>query len=69
MSMLIEEMVSGVELIVGAQYDYQFGPVILVGIGGTGVEIYQDTALRMAPLATRDIDPMLDGLKGADNRR
>jgi hypothetical protein len=64
MSMLIEEMVSGVELIVGAQYDFQFGPVILIGIGGTGVEIYQDTALRMAPLTTRDVDSMLNGLKG-----
>ena len=63
-SMLIEEMVSGVELIVGAQYDFQFGPVILIGIGGTGVEIYQDTALRMAPLATKDVDSMLGGLKG-----
>ncbi len=36
--MLIEEMVAGgIELIVGAKTDYQFGPVILLGMGGTAV--------------------------------
>ena len=61
--MLIEEMVSGVELIVGAKVDYQFGPVILLGIGGTAVEIYKDTTLRMAPLKEVDAESMLKGLK------
>ena len=62
--MLVEEMVSGVELIVGAQYDFQFGPVVLLGIGGTGVEIYGDTALRMAPLESRDVTSMVGCLIG-----
>jgi acyl-CoA synthetase (NDP forming) len=61
--MLIEEMVSGLELIVGAKNDYQFGPVILFGIGGVWVEIYQDVILRMAPLNPRDIDAMMRCLK------
>ena len=61
--MLVEEMVSGTELIAGAKMDYQFGPVILLGMGGTAVEIYKDTALRMAPLKEVDIDSMLKGLK------
>jgi acyl-CoA synthetase (NDP forming) len=61
--MLVEESVSGLELIVGAKVDYQFGPVILLGIGGTGVEIYKDTTLRMAPLRPEDIGPMIKGLK------
>lgn len=61
--MLVEEMLSGVELIVGAKMDYQFGPVILLGLGGTGVEIYQDTSLRMAPLDQRDVNSMVKGLK------
>jgi len=61
--MLVEEMVSGVELIVGAKVDYQFGPVILFGIGGTGVEIYQDTTLRMAPLQKEDVVSMIKSLK------
>ncbi len=62
--MLVEEMVNGVELIVGAKIDYQFGPVILMGIGGTGVEIYQDTVLKMAPLQKTDVALMIQELKG-----
>ena len=60
---LVEEMASGTELIVGAKIDYQFGPVILLGVGGTGVEIYQDTTLRMAPLNPQDVDHLINGLK------
>lgn len=62
--MLVEEMVGGTELIVGAKVDYQFGPVILLGIGGTGVEIYKDSVLRMAPLQARDVRSMIGKLKG-----
>lgn len=61
--MLIEEMVSGLELIVGAKIDYQFGPVVLLGMGGTGVEIYHDTTLRMVPLGDEDIRYMISCLK------
>ncbi len=60
---LVEEYVSGVEMIIGAKVDYQFGPVILLGIGGTGVEIYKDTTLRMAPIGPRDVTSMLTSLK------
>lgn len=61
--MLIEEMITGLELIIGAKIDYQFGPVILLGMGGTGVEIYHDTTLRMAPLRGRDVNYMISCLK------
>jgi succinyl-CoA synthetase beta subunit len=61
--MLVEEMVDGVELIVGAKVDYQFGPVILVGIGGTSVQIYKDTSIRMAPLVPEDVASMVHGLR------
>ena len=60
---LVEEMMSGLELIVGAKIDYQFGPVILLGIGGMGVEIYRDITLRMAPLRERDVESMIKDLK------
>jgi acetate---CoA ligase (ADP-forming) subunit beta len=61
---IIEEMLQpGLELIVGATMDYQFGPVILLGIGGTAVEIYGDTALRLAPLAEKDVQSMVNELK------
>lgn len=61
--MLVEERVAGIEMIVGAKVDYQFGPVILLGMGGTGVEIYRDVSLRMAPLAQKDAESMVMCLK------
>lgn len=60
----LEAMVSGLELIIGAKVDAQFGPVILLGMGGTGVEIYQDVAIRMAPLSPADVHAMVRSLKG-----
>jgi acetate---CoA ligase (ADP-forming) subunit beta len=63
-SMLIEEMVSGLELIIGAKIDDQFGPVVILGMGGTGVEIYQDISLRMAPVGADDVASMINCLKG-----
>ena len=63
LGMIVEEIVSGIELILGAKIDVQFGPMILLGMGGTGVEIYQDVALRMAPLAEKDAPAMIEGLK------
>jgi hypothetical protein len=63
LGVLIEKMVKGVELIIGAKNDTQFGPVILIGMGGVGVEIYKDVAIRMAPLKEKDIDDMLSSLQ------
>ena len=61
---LVEEMLSGIELILGAKVDLQFGPVLLFGIGGIWVEIYRDVILRMAPLQEKDVDSMVRCLKG-----
>jgi hypothetical protein len=61
---LVEEMLSGIELILGAKVDLQFGPVVLFGIGGIWVEIYRDVVLRMAPLQPKDVDSMVKCLKG-----
>lgn len=63
-SVLVEEMINGVEVIVGAKNDFQFGPVIIFGVGGTSVEIYNDTAIRMAPLDAKDVTSMVLSLKG-----
>ena len=64
LGVLVEEMLpGGIELILGAKIDVQFGPMILLGMGGTGVEIYRDVALRMAPLAGKDVQAMIGGLK------
>lgn len=62
---LVEESLSGLELIVGAKTDAQFGPVILVGMGGVRAEIYRDRALRLAPLSKADAAEMLGELQGA----
>ncbi|MCU0577745.1 MAG: acetate--CoA ligase family protein [Desulfobacterota bacterium] len=73
--MLIEEMVAGIELIAGAKVDFQFGPMVLLGMGGTGVEIYKDVSLRMAPVTEAEVPGMvadlrahrlLTGYRGAD---
>jgi Acyl-CoA synthetase (NDP forming) len=61
---LVEEMVGGIELIAGAKIDYQFGPVILLGLGGTATEVYQDVALRLPPLAGSDVVSMIQSLRG-----
>lgn len=61
---LIEPMAAGIELIIGGKIDYQFGPIVLLGIGGTGVEIYQDTTVRMAPLTKNEVRSMTASLKG-----
>ena len=59
---LVEEMVEGLEIIIGAQNDFQFGPVVVLGLGGTSVEIYKDTAIRMAPVTPEDVASMVDSL-------
>jgi succinyl-CoA synthetase beta subunit len=64
-SVLVEAMVPGIEIILGAKNDYQFGPVVLLGTGGTGVEIFSDIAIRMAPLKPLDVISMVNDLKGA----
>ena len=62
---LLEKMVDkGVELIVGVQNDPQFGPVIMVGMGGVMTEIMKDVAFRMLPVTKDDTKSMLAELKG-----
>ena len=60
---LVEKPIKGLEMIIGAKIDFQFGPVVLMGMGGTGVEIYQDASLRMAPITPEDAVSMLKSLK------
>jgi acyl-CoA synthetase (NDP forming) len=60
---IVEETLKGIELIIGATIDEQFGPVILLGIGGTTTEIYHDVGLAMAPLCENDVDKMIRNIK------
>jgi acyl-CoA synthetase (NDP forming) len=61
--MIVEEILTGRELIIGAKIDFQFGPIVVLGLGGTAVEIYQDTSIRMAPLTPKDVFSMIKNLK------
>jgi acyl-CoA synthetase (NDP forming) len=54
----------GMEVIVGMNRDPQFGPVILFGLGGIMVEIFQDVSLRLLPLTKNDALSMIQEIKG-----
>ncbi|MDH4151389.1 MAG: acetate--CoA ligase family protein [Betaproteobacteria bacterium] len=63
---LIEEMApAGHELVIGGLRDPQFGPLVMVGLGGIFVEILKDVSFRLCPIARIDAEEMLAELKGA----
>lgn len=55
---------AGTEVLLGAQRDAQFGPVILCGLGGVFVELLNDVALRRVPVTAEQAEAMLDDLQG-----
>jgi acyl-CoA synthetase (NDP forming) len=61
---LVQEMVSGVEMILGVREDPQFGPFMVAGLGGVMVEAMRDIAFHMLPLMAVDAEAMLDELRG-----
>ena len=62
---LIEEMISPIafELIVGASRDPTFGLTLLVGAGGTLVELLDDSATLLLPASRSEIQSAFEGLK------
>jgi acyl-CoA synthetase (NDP forming) len=54
----------GIEIVLGANLDPVFGPVVMVGLGGIFVEILHDFSLRLAPVGLEDAHAMLRELKG-----
>ncbi len=60
---LVQEMVQGVEMLVGVTHDPSFGPLVVTGMGGTLVELVRDVAVRVTPLTDRDVEEMLDSLR------
>ena len=63
---LVQEMIGdGVEVFVGISTDETFGPSVSFGLGGTAVELLDDTALRVLPLRTGDAEAMIDEIRAA----
>ena len=61
----VEEMAApGFELIVGGSIDGQFGPVVMVGLGGIFVEFFRDVVFALAPLTREGALDLLRRLKG-----
>jgi len=62
----VQETIAGeAEVIVGARRDPQFGPVVLVGLGGIAVEILKDVALAPAPVSAARARALIDSLAAA----
>ncbi len=63
---LIEEMApAGQEIVIGGLRDPQFGPLVMVGLGGIFVEVLRDVSFRICPITRLDAQEMLAELKGA----
>ena len=63
---LVQEMVAdGIEVILGARVDPDFGPLVLFGLGGIHVEVLRDVALRLAPVSAAEAGMMVDEIRGA----
>jgi acetyltransferase len=62
---LVQQMArpGGLELLVGAQRDPQFGPLVTFGLGGIYVEALQDVAFRIAPVSRAEAEAMLGEIR------
>ncbi|WP_207021548.1 acetate--CoA ligase family protein [Phycicoccus sp. DTK01] len=64
--LLVQEQVEGgVELIAGLTVDRDFGPFVMVGMGGVNAELLRDVALRPAPVTATEAREMIRSLNGA----
>jgi acyl-CoA synthetase (NDP forming) len=62
---LVQEMVEGLEMIVGVREDPQYGPFMIVGLGGVLVEVLRDVAIRLLPIDDATARDMVGSLRGA----
>jgi acetyltransferase len=62
--LLIQEMVQGTEVLIGARTDPQYGPFLMVGLGGILVEVLKDVAIRLLPVDEKEARAMLRELRG-----
>ncbi|MDZ4347374.1 MAG: acetate--CoA ligase family protein [Candidatus Binatia bacterium] len=62
--LLIQEMIQGTEVLIGARTDPQYGPFLMVGLGGIFVEVLKDVSIRLLPVDEREARAMLKELRG-----
>jgi acyl-CoA synthetase (NDP forming) len=62
---MVSEMVSGVDMLIGVSQDDLFGPVITVGVGGMFVEVFGDVTFRVPPFGEDEARRAINELAGA----
>ena len=61
---MVQKMLKGTELFIGAKYETRFGHVVLCGLGGIFVEVLKDVSSGLAPLSYAEAYSMIHSLKG-----
>jgi acetyltransferase len=61
---LVQRQASGIEVVVGGIRDPQFGPAVMVGLGGVLVEVLGDVAFALAPLRADEARRLVERLQG-----
>lgn len=62
-AVIVQEMLSGIELFIGAKYEPRFGHIILCGLGGIFVEVLGDVSSGLASLTFNEAESMIRSLK------
>ncbi len=60
---MVDYKSDNIEIIIGGRKDLQFGPLVLIGLGGIYVETFRDFALRICPINKQEALGMIDELK------
>ena len=63
-AILLQPMLSGVELFVGAKREDKFGHMVLCGLGGIFIEVLKDVSAGLAPIAVEEASTMIKSLRG-----
>ncbi len=63
-AILLQAMLSGTELFVGAKYEDKFGHIVLCGLGGIFIEVLEDVNAGLSPLTTKEAGSMIKELSG-----
>ncbi|MCK5742650.1 MAG: acetate--CoA ligase family protein, partial [Chlorobi bacterium] len=65
-SVMLQPMLSGRELFVGAKYESGYGHMILCGLGGIFIEVLKDVAYGLSPLGSDEASSMIRSIKAYD---